>query len=75
MLVDTVAEDFHELLQDGGLTSIALLRELGRVVVMAVHVALVLVVRILRAENGWANAACEMLDVILAIQGGDVRAS
>lgn len=44
MLVDTVAEDFHELLQDGGLTSIALLRELGRVVVMAVHVALVLVV-------------------------------
>lgn len=44
MLIDTIAEDFDELLQNGGLASIALLRELRRVVVVAVHVTLVLVV-------------------------------
>ena len=75
VLIDTIAEDFDELLQNGGLASIALLRELRRVVVMAVHVAFVLVVRILRTEDGRAHAAREMLDVILSVQGGDVRAS
>jgi len=44
VLIDTIAEDFNKLLQNGGLTSIALLRKLRRVVVMAVHVAFVLVV-------------------------------
>jgi len=43
-LIDTVAEDFDELFQDSSLTSIALLREFGRVVVVAVHIAFVLVV-------------------------------
>lgn len=44
VLIDSVAEDLDELLQDGGLTSIALLRKLGRVMVVAVHIAFVLVV-------------------------------
>ena len=44
VLVDSVAEDLDELLQDGSLTPIALLREFGRVVVVAVHIAFVLVV-------------------------------
>ena len=44
MLIDTVSEDFDKLLQNGGLASIALLRELRRVVVVAVHVAFVFVI-------------------------------
>lgn len=75
MLVDTIAEDLDELLQDGGLTSVALLREFGRIVVVAVDVAFVLVVRILSAKDGRADTAGEVLNVILAVQSGDVRAS
>ena len=44
VLIDSIAEDFDELLQDGSLTSIALLRKLGRVMVVAVDIAFVLVV-------------------------------
>jgi len=44
MLVDAIPEDLDKLLEDGGATAIALLREFGRVVVMAVDAAFVLVV-------------------------------
>ena len=44
VLIHTIAEDLHELLQDGSLTSIALLRKFGGVVVVAVYIAFVLVV-------------------------------
>jgi hypothetical protein len=44
MLIDSIAKDFHELLQDCRLTSVALLREFGRVMVVAIHIAFVLVV-------------------------------
>ena len=44
VLIHTIAEDLDELLQDGCLTSIALLRKFGGVVVVAVYIAFVLVV-------------------------------
>jgi len=44
MLVDTISEDLDELLKNRGMTAIALLRELGRVVVVAVDATLVFVV-------------------------------
>ena len=75
MLIDAIAEDLHKLLQDGRLAAIALLGELGAVVVVAVDVALVLVVGVLRAEDGGADGAGEVLDVVFAVEGGDVGAS
>ena len=44
VLIHTIAKDLDELLQDGCLAAIAFLRELCRIVVMTVHVALMLVV-------------------------------
>jgi hypothetical protein len=44
VLVDTITEDFDKLFQDRGLTAIASLCELGRVVVVAVDTAFVFVI-------------------------------
>lgn len=74
MLIRAIAEDLHKLLQNGRLAAVALLREAGGVVVVAVDAALVFVVAVLRAEDGGADAAREVLDVVLAVQGGDVGA-
>jgi hypothetical protein len=46
MLVLPIAEDFDELLQDRCLAAIAALSELGRVVVVAVDAAFVLIVAV-----------------------------
>ena len=43
--------------------------------IMAIHFAFMLVVAILRAEDGGANGASEMLNVVFAIQCCDVGAS
>jgi hypothetical protein len=72
MLIHAIPEDLYELLQYGCLTSVALLRELGRVVVMAVHAAFVLVVGVLGAKNGRTYRTGEVLDVVLSVQRGDV---
>ena len=40
---------------------------------MAVDMAFMLVVGVLRAEHSWADAAGEVLDVIFSIKGGNVR--
>lgn len=72
MLVLTVSEDLHELLQDGGPASVAPLGKLRRVVVVTVDLPFVFVIAVLRAENGWAHRAREMFNVILSLQGGDV---
>ena len=43
--------------------------------VVAVDTAVVLVVRILRAEDGGTHTAGEVLDVVFPVECGDVRAS
>jgi hypothetical protein len=75
VLIHAVPEDLHELFENGGLTAIALLRKLGRVVVVAVDAAVVLVVGVRGAKHRRANTAREVLDVIFAIEGCDVRSS
>lgn len=54
MLILAVAIYLDKLLQDGGLTAIAALRELGGVVVVAVDLAIVLVIAVLGSEDGGA---------------------
>jgi len=75
MLIDTIPENLHKLLQDSCLATIALLRKPRTVMVMTVHAPLVLVVAVLRPEDGGTDAAGEVLDVVFAVQGGDVGAS
>jgi hypothetical protein len=72
VLVLAVAEDLDELLQNGGLAAIAALGELGRVVVVAVYLAIVLVIAVLSAEHRGAQGAGEVVDVILAVERGNV---
>lgn len=75
MLVLTISVDLYKLFQDRVLATMTSLSELCRIVVMAVDVALMLVVAILGAENGRANGACEMLDMIFAVECCDVGGS
>lgn len=41
--------------------------------IMAIHLALMLVVAVLSTKNRWAYRAGEMIDVIFPIQCGNVR--
>ena len=75
MLIRAVPVDLYKLLQDCCLTSVASLRVLGRIMIMAIDFAFVLVVAILRAKNRWANGAGEVFNVVFPIQCCDVRAA
>jgi hypothetical protein len=72
VLVLAVTEDLDKLLKNGGLASVTALGELGRVVVVAVDLAVVLVVAILGTKDGGAEGAGEVVDVVLFVEGGDV---
>lgn len=75
MLVLTIAKDLDELLQDGGLAAIALLRKPGRIMVVTIHASFVFVIAILRAEDCWTDRASKVLNVVLALQCCDVGAA
>lgn len=72
MLILTIAEDLNELLQNCCLTAIAPLRKLCRVMVVAVHLSIVLVVTVLRSKYCWADRACKVVDMVFPIQSRDV---
>lgn len=72
MLILSITEDLDKLFEDGGLTAIASLCKLSRVVEMAVDLGIVFVVTVLGAKDSRAYRAGEMFDVVLPIQGGDV---
>ena len=74
VLVLAISKDLDKLLEDGRLAAIASLRELCRVVVVAVHIAVVLVVTVLRAKDGRTEGTSEMVHVVLPIQRRDVGA-
>ena len=67
MLILSISKDFDELLEDGGVTAIAPLRELCRIMIMAVHFAFVFVVTILRPKDCRTDRASKMFDVVLVI--------
>lgn len=72
VLVLTISEDLDELLQYRRLTAIAALCKFGRIMVVAVYTALMLVVAVGGAEHGGTYGASEMLDVVFAVEGSDV---
>lgn len=67
MLVDRVPVDLDKLLENRRSTAGTLDGEAGRVVEVAVYGAVVLVVRVLWAEDGRAHLAREVLDVELHV--------
>jgi hypothetical protein len=72
MLVLPVPENLNKLLQNCRLTAIAPLRELRRIMVMAVDLSIVLVITVLRSKYCRANRAHKMVDVVFIIQGRNI---
>jgi hypothetical protein len=75
VLILAISEDFDELLENGILAALTALRKFCRIMVMAVHVAFVLIIAIFSSELCRADGAGEMLDMILPVQSGDVGTS
>ena len=75
VLIDSIAEDLHELLEDCCLAPIALLRKICAVMEVAVDIAVMFVVGVLGAEDGWADGAGEVLDVVFAVESCYIRAT
>jgi hypothetical protein len=74
MLVLTVTIDLDKLLQDRGPATGTFDGITKRVVVMTIDFPLVLIVRVLRTKDSWANRTSEMLNMILAVKRSDIRA-
>jgi hypothetical protein len=55
VLIGTISKDFNKLLENSSLAAVATLRELRRVVVVAVHLAVMFVVAVLSAKDSRAN--------------------
>lgn len=72
MLVLAISVYLDELLENGRLTAVTPLCEAGGIMVMTVHLTIVFVVAIGSAKNGWTDRTGEMVDVVFAIEGGDV---
>lgn len=73
VFVDAVAVDLDKLLEDGGLAAGTLDGELSRIVVVAVDVALVFVIRVIRAKHDRTDAAAKVLQMELFADRGNVR--
>jgi hypothetical protein len=72
VLVLSIAKYLDKLFQNGNLAAVASLGELRRVVVVAVNVAVVLVVTVLRTKYRITERARKMVNVVLAVQSSDV---
>lgn len=69
--ITLVSVDLDELLEDSRVATNALDGKTSRVVPVTKDSAVVLIVRILGAKEGWTNRASEMLNVILFLCKGN----
>ena len=72
VLILPIAVDFHELLEDGGMATIASLSELCGVVEMAIDLRFMLIITVLGSENGRTDGAGKMFNVVFTLQRSDV---
>lgn len=72
VLVLAIPEDLDKLLQDSCLAPAAPLGKLCRIMVMAVHLSVMLVVAVLGPKDRRTERAGKMIDMILVIESGDV---
>ncbi|KAG9796378.1 hypothetical protein KCU88_g172, partial [Aureobasidium melanogenum] len=56
---------------DGGLTAVAALGKVRRVVVVTIDLSIVLVITVLRTKDGWTDRAGKMFNVVLAVERSD----
>ena len=75
MLVLAIPVDLDKLLEDSRLTPITALRKACRVMIVAVNIPTMFVVAVLGAESSGTDGACEVIDMIFALYGGDIGAS
>lgn len=75
VLVLSIAIDFNKLLQDGRVATITSFGKLRRVMIMAVHLAIVLVVAVLRPKDGRTDRTRKVLDMVFPVDGGNVGSS
>lgn len=75
MLVLTVPKDLDKLFKNGNLASVAALRILRGVVIVAINIPVMLVVAVLSAKHRRAQAAGEVIDVVFTVKSGDVGPS
>jgi hypothetical protein len=67
VLILSATEYLHELFEDGGLTAITPLGEASRVVVMAVHPVVMLIVTVLGTKRCGAHGAGKVVNVIFTV--------
>lgn len=72
MLVLSISEDLDKLLKNCRLTSVALLRELGGVMVMAVNLSVVFIVAVLSTKDGRTKRTGKVIDVILSLERSNI---
>jgi hypothetical protein len=75
VLVLAVSVNLNKLLQNCGPATSTLDGVAKRVMVMAKDLAVMFIVRVLRAKHGRADRACKVLDMVLVIQCCDVAPS
>ena len=75
MFVNTVSVNFYKLFQNSSLTTRTFDCKSSRVMVMAINLAVMFVIRILRTEYGRASRAGKVLNVILFIKSRNIGAS
>jgi len=67
VLILAVSEDFDKLFENGILATLTTLRKFGRIMVMAVHIAFVLIITIFSSKLCRADGAREMFDMVLPV--------
>lgn len=75
MLILPIAKDLHKLLQYCSMATMTPLSKLSGIVEVAIHLALVFVVRVLRTKHRRTYRAGEMFNMILAVQSRNIRAT
>ena len=72
VLILPIPEYLDELLQNGCLATVAFRGKLGRVMIVTVNFAAVLVVRVLGTKHRRADATGKVLNVVFAVERCDV---
>jgi hypothetical protein len=75
MFILAVAINLNKLLENRGPASCTLDSIVDRVVIVAVHLSIVLIVRILGSKDSWADGTREVFNMILVVQSRDVASA
>lgn len=75
VFVLAIAVNLDELLQDRGPTSCAFDGVVERIVIVAIDLAVMFIVRVLRTKDCRTHGACEVLNVIFVVQRRDIGAT